>query len=338
MADLSVETFMQSLEYIDAHFENKKKQAMNQLKNHFVNLKQLKNLCEGIMAPKALEQLLLNLECAARELHNTLIDLPMNKIIDDQWVVCGKCNCDDDDVESCDAVSDDEVSDEVDDEEVSGDEVGDEDEVPVTDSNNIVTKQPLTLDSKILCSTELDTIMVTLLNSNGKKNLSDLSSWKLIYACDNYNGTKKFDATEFHSHCDSKPNTMIIVKANSCIFGGFTKANWNHTLDNSGEPKNDPSAFIFSLTNKEGKPILMNHNCSTGTGSVAIFADRNSGPIFGFSDLAIHNRCYGSYSHLGGYYDHPSYANETFQANEFLAGSKKFTIDRMEVYQILDLS
>ena len=59
---------------------------------------------------------------------------------------------------------------------------------------------------------------------------------------------------DFHSKCDIKPNTLVIVKsANGNIFGGYTEKDWAHT----GNYKKDDYAFIFSLVNKDNKPLVM---------------------------------------------------------------------------------
>jgi hypothetical protein len=40
-----------------------------------------------------------------------------------------------------------------------------------------------------------------------------------------------------------------------------------------------------------------------------------------------------SHSELGSSYTHPQYAYETNEANTFLAGSHKFQLDEIEIYQ-----
>jgi hypothetical protein len=55
----------------------------------------------------------------------------------------------------------------------------------------------------------------------------------------------------FHSKCDDKPNTLIIIKSiNGNIFGGYTEQSW------SGKGyRFDPNSFIFSLNNLKKKTI-----------------------------------------------------------------------------------
>ena len=44
-----------------------------------------------------------------------------------------------------------------------------------------------------------------------------------------YRGSRDgFGASDFHQKCDSRPNTLTILKANTgSIFGGFTQNEWN---------------------------------------------------------------------------------------------------------------
>ena len=36
-----------------------------------------------------------------------------------------------------------------------------------------------------------------------------------------------WSAQDFHRHCDNKGPTVVLVKANDCIFGGYTDQNWD---------------------------------------------------------------------------------------------------------------
>ena len=48
--------------------------------------------------------------------------------------------------------------------------------------------------------------------------------WELIYRASRDN----FEGSKFHSKCDKKPNTLVIIKSiNGNVFGGFTKQNWS---------------------------------------------------------------------------------------------------------------
>ena len=71
----------------------------------------------------------------------------------------------------------------------------------------------------------------------------------------------KDGALNFHSRCDNIPNTLVLIKsAGNRRFGGFTSTQWSSS--SSGEFKDDPNAFLFSLDKqkiysykKDGKAI-----------------------------------------------------------------------------------
>ena len=46
--------------------------------------------------------------------------------------------------------------------------------------------------------------------------------WSLCYRA----SRDYWSAPEFHRHCDNKGPTVVLVKANNCIFGGYTDQNW----------------------------------------------------------------------------------------------------------------
>jgi hypothetical protein len=151
--------------------------------------------------------------------------------------------------------------------------------------------------------------------------------WTLLYR-----GTRDgFGSRDFHSKCDGHSNTLTIlkVKGSEFIFGGFTTVNW----DSSNGWKSDLNAFIFSLTNKDNQPLKMKieqnrHRC-------AICCYSFCGPTFGY-DIRIANNANtttNSYSDLGFSYSHPQYAQGTNEVQTFLAGSYKFQLAEIEVYQ-----
>ena len=148
-----------------------------------------------------------------------------------------------------------------------------------------------------------------------------------------YRGTRDgFGASAFHSKCDNKSPTLSICKAHdsSFIFGGFASV----TLNGSETFKSDPNAFLFSLTNKDSKPLKM--KIKPNRHQSAILCNSSMGPIFGWSDIAIANNANTSMescSYLGCSYKHPQYAQGTDEAKSFLAGSFQFLLDEIEVYQ-----
>jgi len=118
--------------------------------------------------------------------------------------------------------------------------------------------------------------------------------------------------------------TIVEAKVSSYIFGGFASITW----ESSGGFKSDPNAFLFSLTNKDNKPCKMKQIDT----NQSIFFRSDYGPIFGNSDFYISdfaNTTMDSGSHLGRSYQHP----QPSQGNSYLAGSYKFQLSEIEVYQ-----
>jgi len=106
---------------------------------------------------------------------------------------------------------------------------------------------------------------------------------------------------------------LTVIKAKSCnIFRGFTEQEWHSRL----EDVTDPEAFLFSLVNKEEKPLKV--MCSN-EGEHAIYCDSEYGPFFGgdddgITDIAKHtdsNINKMSYCEFGYSYQHPDYEKDT---------------------------
>jgi len=146
----------------------------------------------------------------------------------------------------------------------------------------------------------------------------------LIYRASN----DGFEAINFHSKCDNKQNTLVIIKStNGNVFGGYTEQTWN-SIDGY---KADPNSFIFSLINKDNKPIKIKWSQNKG-----ICCDDIHGPSFGGGcDLRIadkSNSNTNSRSNLGHSYIHPDYAYGSTEAKSFLAGSYNFQVSEIEVF------
>jgi BTB/POZ domain-containing protein KCTD9 len=157
--------------------------------------------------------------------------------------------------------------------------------------------------------------------------------WTLLYR-----GTRDgFGAKDFHSKCDCHSNTLTILKAKESefIFGGYTTVTWESSA--GFKFKSDPNAFIFSLTNKDNKPVKMNIDPDPNRHDFAIYCRSSCGPSFGGGvDLCIANNAnttMDSYSFLGRTYKHPQYEYGTNEAKSFLAGSYRFQLDEIEVYE-----
>ena len=132
----------------------------------------------------------------------------------------------------------------------------------------------------------------------------------------------------------------MIKSESGNVFGGFTEQAWSNYPTN-GEFVADPSAFIFSLVNKDKNPFKV--NCSND-GQYGIYCNENYGPVFGgdgekLRDIVIKsdsNTLNKSYTDFGYAYQHPDYQRETVKAKSILAGSFEFHIEEIEVYKIDD--
>lgn len=59
--------------------------------------------------------------------------------------------------------------------------------------------------------------------------------------------------SDFHTKCDDKGPTLVIIKGNYRVFGGYTSQSWNST---SNGYVSDSKSFIFSLDNKEKYELI----------------------------------------------------------------------------------
>ena len=147
--------------------------------------------------------------------------------------------------------------------------------------------------------------------------------WQLVYRAT----SDGFAAEDFHSKCNDKENTLILIQSSSGnIFGGYTEQNW------SGDGyKKDPNAFIYSLINKENVSLILR----TQNPESAIYVKQGYGPTFGKFDLCIRNNSnlnFLSSSELGNSYAHPNYYYGSEQINSFLAGVGFFQTSEIEVF------
>jgi hypothetical protein len=143
-----------------------------------------------------------------------------------------------------------------------------------------------------------------------------------------YRGTRDgFESMSFHQKADNNPNTLTMVQTTSgFVFGGFTTQVWNHCKD----WKTDSHSFLFSLKNKLNKPIKFN----VQKPEYAIYCDNGLGPSFGggsdFRIISNSNTSASSYSK----FPYSFTANGITDDQYFLAGSYKFQVKELEVYQI----
>lgn len=159
-------------------------------------------------------------------------------------------------------------------------------------------------------------------------------NWRLIYR-----GSRDgFGAKKFHEKCDGNsvdehPTlTLFKAKESGFIFGGFTNESW---FSSEMRHKEDPKAFIFSLTNRDNRPCKM----KTSNPAESICCLPKNGPIFGSGlgpgDIIIADNANveRSFSYLGRIYKHSNYILGSIEANDFLAGSCEFKLEEIEVFE-----
>ena len=139
--------------------------------------------------------------------------------------------------------------------------------------NNIVNKLKIGNKSVIMKEEEFD-----LIHSAIKERLNkEVKELIKLYQATIDGG----DVGTFHSRCDNIPNTLVLIKsAGNRRFGGFTTAKWSSL--SSGEYKEDPNAFLFSLD----KQKIYSHK----NNGKAIYVCQCYGPRFGY-DLYITGNC-----------------------------------------------
>ena len=140
-----------------------------------------------------------------------------------------------------------------------------------------------------------------------------------------YNASEDGDKiTDFHSKCDNKSNTLMIIQTTTqYIFGGFTKVGWKNV---KGEDIYDDNAFCFSVNLKKIYNIKdpkfalhcqsYNGRPSFGSNSYVFlleneFLSKNSNSTHKITDF------YGEK-----------------KVSEINGGDKYFQVDKLEVFQI----
>ena len=127
----------------------------------------------------------------------------------------------------------------------------------------------------------------------------------------------------FHSKCDNIPNTLIIVKGNGRLFGGYAKPPWNSKGEYIRDPLGD--CFLFTCRNKTKHYILDYEH--------AIKGDINFGPTFGSTsaDLFIPgNLADKGHTNIGNTYSIPMGSKK----EDFMSGSCKSLDVSYEDYEV----
>ncbi|CAB4039080.1 Hypothetical predicted protein [Paramuricea clavata] len=161
-----------------------------------------------------------------------------------------------------------------------------------------------------------------------QKWLGEKCKWTLCYRA----SRDGWSAQDFHRHCDNKGPTVVLVKANDCIFGGYTDQHW----ESSGCAwKRSNLSFLFSLRNKDNlAPFIA--NIKQGKEQNAIYCSSGDGPFFGADyDVRIWNnpQVNQSCSNFGHTYQlPPGYVYNSEQAKNLLAGQYQFLTTEIEVF------
>jgi hypothetical protein len=150
-----------------------------------------------------------------------------------------------------------------------------------------------------------------------------------------YRGSRDgFEASAFHRRCDSHANTLTLISStNKCIFGGYTPVTWS-SRDGIASDATQKS-FIFTIKNPHKLPaqIFKQRQEANAIENRGCWGPRFGGG-WGCADLHIGNyprSSTGGYSSLGR-----AYANGTELAgNEVLTGSEWFTVEEIEVFEVV---
>lgn len=183
-------------------------------------------------------------------------------------------------------------------------------------SEECYQKLGLKLDSLIKSVDEYNLLKKWITDTNGTSSNLELT---LLY-----NSLVDTDSAEiFHSKCDNKGKTLSIIESEHGLrFGGFTTLTWE-SIDKGSWKENDPTAFIFSLTNMKKLRCI--------TQSCVIYCNKDSNVVYG-ADIYIKNNFTSNdnTSLLGHSYDASGIDNK----DDYLAGACEFKVKRIEVYKV----
>ncbi|XP_028396171.1 E3 ubiquitin-protein ligase TRIM33-like [Dendronephthya gigantea] len=155
--------------------------------------------------------------------------------------------------------------------------------------------------------------------------------WNLCYRA----SRDGWNAQNFHSQCNNRGPTVVLVKANNCIFGGYTDQPWHYDGYSGNYYRYSNCSFMFSLRNKDNLgPFIA--KIKQGQEQSAIYCYNSNGPVFGGgNDLFIcgNPNVNQSSSNFGSTYQLPSgYAYGSEEAKKLLAGQYQFLTTEIEVF------
>lgn len=129
----------------------------------------------------------------------------------------------------------------------------------------------------------------------------------------------------FHKYCDNKGPTVVLIKANDYVFGGYSKLNWDGV---KSKFNTDTTSFLFSLTKKEKYPIKTSIYAIYNVSKTYILGYGYPDGIILFENFLTKSTNTGL---IGACY---GYSNKETP----LAGNKKeFKVQELEVYTLYQL-
>jgi len=135
------------------------------------------------------------------------------------------------------------------------------------------------------------------------------------------------DASQFHSACDGKGSTIVVVKSeHGSVFGGYTDVEWA----SEGGWTESSTSFVFRL-----RPTVKKYDIKSDSKAHAVLLSGVYGPIFGYRNcIHIESNCLSiRNSHTrGGTYDVPT--NQRYELND---GVEYFIVSDYFVVEAIDL-
>ncbi|KAK8812242.1 hypothetical protein WA158_007476 [Blastocystis sp. Blastoise] len=174
--------------------------------------------------------------------------------------------------------------------------------------------------------------------------LGEKKKWKLLFRASEH----EYRASEFHSYCDNKGETVTIIKHighnnHINIFGGYTDQHW----DCSQRKISYSKEFLFTITNEHNMPpsqygYISIDTCRREDYGGAIYCSQSYGPCFGHiydsHQLLICDNCHTSnksYCYSGYYAINTTPQNYSLFVNTNATNSENFFIvDDYEVWGI----
>lgn len=182
------------------------------------------------------------------------------------------------------------------------------------------TPQIIPIDSLILKTKENDMII----QASGASRLTLL-----------YRGTRDgFTTNDFHGKCDTKTNTIVLIKPKSYnyVFGGYASQPW----DSTSRWIRDENAYIFSLR-RNGVSGIDKYFVNSGYEGYALRGGSNVVFQFGQNLIIRDNSDKNSDNQMGIYCKHYKCPAEALKndADILLTGKNGgFEVDEIEVFQV----